>query len=145
MALSTYFFVFCFISIFFCFEVFFFLVEKKIDLELEETNPLRWWFFSAAFSYLFGFVQIYSIFDNNFFFWICPYCHSFRENFETLPIDWIKFLKNKSGGKPKRSKTFWHGRLFLTELLFNILDSIDWQSFKVTDLLKKRVATANKN
>ena len=26
---------------------------------------------------------------------------------------------------------------FFDELLFNIIDSIDWQSFKVTDLLKK--------
>ena len=35
--------------------------------------------------------------------------------------------------------------LFFDELLFNILDSIDWQSFKVIDLLKKEWQRGKQN
>ena len=34
---------------------------------------------------------------------------------------------------------------FFDELLFNNLDSIDWQSFKVTDLLKKEWQRGKQN
>ena len=35
--------------------------------------------------------------------------------------------------------------LFFDELLFNTLDSIDWQSFKVADLLKKEWQRGKQN